>query len=165
MTTSTTKQQTKQTWDLPKVQEFATKMAAMQIASHLDFIESHHDKKTNHGKEIEAMDKLAAERKAEEFKKCGINSPLELVRHIAEFETNMHGATTSIEGDETCATLFNEKPTVWLEAKKLANMSEKQEEKMHHHYKKWMHDLADAFEYKVKVELTSDSSKITFSLK
>lgn len=160
-----TKQLIKQSWDLQKVQEFATKMAAMQIASHLYFIESHHDKKSHHSQEIEAMDKHAAELKAEELKKDGVDSPLALVRHIAEFETNMHGATTSIEGDESSATLFNEKPTVWLEAKKLANMDEDQEKKMLHHYKKWMHNLGKAFDYKVEAELNSDSSKITFSIK
>jgi len=58
LTASKTKQLTKQSWDLQKVQEVATKMAAMQIVSHLGFIESHHDKKSHHGKEIEAMDKL-----------------------------------------------------------------------------------------------------------
>ncbi|CAN5473033.1 hypothetical protein BH10CYA1_BH10CYA1_49850 [soil metagenome] len=77
----------------------------------------------------------------------------------------MFGATASIEGDDSRATLFNEKPVVWLEAKKLANLSREHEDKMHKHYKKWMHDLADAFDYKVQVELCSDSSKITFSRK
>jgi hypothetical protein len=163
LTTSITKQQLKQSWDLNKVQESATMMVAMQIASHLDFLESNHEK--SHGKEIEEMDKIAAHRKAQMMKKCGVTNPLELVRHLAEFETNMFGAEVSIEGDDSRATLSNEKPTVWLEAKKLANMNKEQEEKMHHHYKKWMHDLANAFGYKVQVQLTSDSSRITFSLK
>jgi len=165
LTASKTKQLTKQSWDLQKVQEVATKMAAMQIVSHLGFIESHHDKKSHHGKEIEAMDKLSAERKAEEMKRCGVLTPLDLVRHIAEFETNMHGSITSVEGDETAATLFNEKPNVWLEAKKLGDMDEDQEEEMHHLYKKWMKNLAKEFGFKVEVELDSDKSKITFSVK
>jgi tRNA nucleotidyltransferase/poly(A) polymerase len=146
------------------MQESAIKMSAVRIADHLDFLENHHDKK-EHRKEIEALDKLSAERKAEMMKGCGVKTPLELVRHIAEYETNMHGATVSIEGDDSVATLFNEKPTVWLEAKKLVKMNKEQEEKMHHHYKTWMHDLANAFGFKVKVELCPDSSKITFSLK
>jgi hypothetical protein len=159
LTTSITKQQIKQSWDLHKMQESATKMVAMQIGCRLHFIETHP------GKEIEALEKHAAQHKAEMLKGCGVTSPLELVRHIAEFETNMFGATASIEGDDSRATLFNEKPTVWLEAKKLAKLSKEQEELMGQHYKQWMLNLAEAFGYKAQVELGADgnSSKITFS--
>jgi hypothetical protein len=157
------RQQIKPSWDLQKVQKSATKMVAMQISDRLHFLESHRG--DHHGREITAMDRHAAQHKAEELKKCGVNSPIELVRHIAEFETNMHGATTSIQGDEKCATLFNENPTVWLEAKKLGKMTGKQEEKMLHHYKKWIHELADAFEYTAQVDMMPSGSQITFSLK
>ncbi|MDZ4835632.1 MAG: hypothetical protein SGJ27_17795 [Candidatus Melainabacteria bacterium] len=164
MTTSTTKQLIKQDWDLQKVRESATKMAALQIVNRLDFMEKNHEKK-EHGKELFAMEEHAAEKKAEVMKKAGVKSPLDLVRHIAEYEANMFGAKTSIEGDDSKATLFNEKPTVWLEAKKIAKMTDKQEEKMQHHYKEWMEHLAASFEFKTHTELSTDSWKITFSRK
>jgi len=51
MSSSMQKQQIKQTWDVKKLQEAATKMVAHKIASRLDFIQNHP------GKEIEDMER------------------------------------------------------------------------------------------------------------
>jgi len=160
MSTST-QNQIRPTWDVKKLQEAATKMVAHKIASRLHFIDS------RPGNEIEEMERSSAQLKARMLKECGVKTPLDLVKHMAEFEVNVFNAEASVSGDENTAVLNNEKPTVWLEAKKMVQMSKEQETKMHHHYKQWNEDLAEAFGFKAQVEISPDGnkSKITFSRK
>lgn len=161
MTTSFQKQQIKQTWDVKKLQDCATKMVAEKIAGRLKCIEKHP------GKEIEEMEKASAHLRSETMKKCGVKTPMDLVKHLAEFEVNMFGTQASIGGEEKNAVLYNEKPTVWLEAKKLIHLTKAQEETLQHHYCQWMEHLAQGFGFKADVEVANDgnSSQITFSSK
>jgi len=103
--------------------------------------------------------------KAEMMKQCGVKTPMDLAKHLAEMEVNMFGAQASVEGDDQKAVLFNEQPTVWLEAKKLIKMSKEQEQTMQKHHRQWMEDLAQGLGFKAQVEYGTDanSSKITFS--
>jgi hypothetical protein len=159
MSSSIQKQKIKPTWDVKKMQEAATNMVSHKIASRLQCIENHP------GKEIEEMEKHCAQMKAEVIKQYGVRTPMDLVKHLAEFEVNMFGAEASIEGNDQQATLINEKPTVWLDAKKQTHLSKDQEMKMQKHYRQWMDDLAQQFGFKAQVEIAHDgnSSKITFS--
>ena len=113
MSTSIQKQKLTQTWDTKKLQEAATRMVAHQITTRLQFMEKHP------GKEIEDLEKASAQSKAEMMKQHGVKTPMDLVKHLAEFEVNMFAAEASIEGTDQNAVLLNEKPTVWLEAKKM----------------------------------------------
>ena len=117
MSSSIQKQKIKATWDVKKMQETATKMMSHQISGRLQSIEK------QPGKEIDAMEQQCAHLKAQCMKESGVKTPMDLVRHLAEFEVNMFGSEASIEGNDRTAVLINEKPTVWLEAKKQSNMT------------------------------------------
>jgi len=161
MSTSAHAQKVKQTWDVKKMQEAAVKMSAHRIVGRLHFMEKHP------GKEVDEMENVSAICKAEMMKKCGVKTPMDLVKHIADFEVNMFGTEASIEGEEKHAIMVTEKSTVWLEAIKLGKMTKEQEALMQTHYRQWIDSLAKAFDFKAKLEITKDghSSKITFSQK
>ncbi len=153
------KQSVKANWPIQKIQQEMTRIIASKIITRLRFMEN--------GNEafIEKFEKISAEQVANAFKKSGVKTPLDLVEHMAERAANLFGAQVQYAGDARSATLFNEKPTVWLEAKKNANMNVKQEQLMHKHYENWQRDLASAFGFSAKVEITNngDSSIVTFT--
>jgi predicted RNA-binding protein Jag len=97
----------------------------------------------------------------------GIKTPLDLVRHMAEFEVNLFGAEASISGDDNEAVLFNEKPAPWLEAKKIAKMNQEQEKEMQKHHEQWLKHLAEKLVFNIKFETAADvnSETLTFSRK
>jgi predicted RNA-binding protein Jag len=159
MSSSMQKQKIRPSWDAKKMQEAATKLVAHKIACQISLVEKCAEP------QVEETQRLSASRKAEMLKQSGVNTPLSLVEHLAELEVNLFNADVSISGDNREATLFNENPTVWLEAKKIARITRAQDEKMQRHYKQWMEYLAREFGWHAKVEISpnGDTSKITFS--
>jgi len=161
MSTSMQTEKIKQSWDIKEMQEAATKMVSHKIASRINFLEKHP------GKEIEEMEKASAHLNAEKMKKCGVKTPLDLAKHLAEYEVNMFGAEASVSGDDDHAVLTNEKSPVWLETKKSNNLSKDQQTTMQTHYSNWMEDLAQGLGFKAHVDIAKDgnTSQITFSRK
>lgn len=154
----TTQTQVRPTWDVRKIQEAATMLVAHKIASRIQVIER------CAGNEVEKMEKSSALLKAQMLKDCGVKTPMDLVNHLAEFEANMFNSQVSIGGTDKNAFIVNERPTVWLEAKRIANFSKEQESRMQQHYKEWMEYLAEALGFQATVEIAPDGnrSKITF---
>jgi len=147
-----------QTWDIKKMQAAATKMVSHKIATRIHFLKKHH------AKEIDEMEKSAAHLEAEELMRSGVKTPLDLVKYLAEYEVNMFGSEASISGDDQCAVLINEKPTVWLQAKHDGSLDGHQSEAMQEHYTAWMKHLGHKLGFKAHVEIAKDgkSSKVTF---
>ena len=161
MTTSTKMQKIKQSWDINKLQQEATKMVSHKIASTLHILKKHP------GKEISEMEKVSAHITADMLKNCGIKTPMDLAKYLAEYEVNMFGSEASISGDDHCAVLINEKSTVWLETLEANDFSEKQIETMHEHFSSFVKHLGHGLGFKTHVEIADDgrSSKITFTEK
>jgi len=160
MTTSLQKQPIKQSWPIEKIQEAARHFAGFIISDKLLLLE-------NSPQAADPLCEQSAERKAELFKSLGVKTPMDLVRHMAEFEVNLFGAQASISGDDNKAVLFNEKPAAWLEAKKIANMSPEQEKEMQKHHEQWLKNLAEKLGFSVEVDMAADrnSETLTFSRK
>ena len=161
MSTSMQTEKIKQSWDLQKIQEEATKMVSHKIASTIHILKKHP------GKEIKEMEKVSAHITADMLKNCGVKTPMDLVKYLAEYEVNMFGAEASISGDDQCAVLINEKPTVWLETLKANDFSEEQIETMQEHFISFMKHLGHGLGFKAHIEIAEDgnSSKITFTEK
>ncbi len=160
---NTTMQATKikQSWTVTDMQAAATKMVSHKIASRINFLDKHH------AKEIDQMEKASAHLNAEMLIRDGVKTPLDLAKHLAEYEVNMFGSEASISGDSECASLISEKSAVWLETKQANNLSEDQIKAMHDHYSSWMKHLGHRLGFKVHIELTEDgnSSTVTFRVK
>jgi hypothetical protein len=97
----TTIQKTKvqPTWDVKKIQESAALIAASNVSTAIAEIAPHGS---------EAIKKYAeawtTNGKLVGIKKAGIKNPLELVKYLAEFESNVFGSVVEIWGDETSAS-------------------------------------------------------------
>ena len=102
------------------------------------------------------MEKASAQLNSDVLQAAGIKNPLDLVKHLAEYEVNMFGSEASISGDENCATLINEKSQVWLETIKQNNLSSEQIETMLDHYGAWMKHLGHRFGYKVHIDFAKE---------
>jgi predicted RNA-binding protein Jag len=155
------KHSVKPQWTLGQVRHEAARMAAGTIVARMKMME-----KVSPA-QIKRFVKVSAKEKAKFFKSCGVKSPLDLVKFMAEHEVNMFGAKARIAGDENQALLINEKPTVWLEAKRLAAMNEKQEKAMTRQYETWMKELGSALGFSTRVQITKHGlgSTITFAQK
>jgi hypothetical protein len=154
-TISKQKQAVKADWPVEKIREEMTKVIAGKIITQLRFIEE------NSAHSVEKFDKLSAQQIAEMLKKNGVRTPLELTKYMAEHQANLFGAKVQYAGDERSATLFNDNPTVWLQAKKLGNMNAKEEKIMQKHFENWNQFLAESFEFTAKVDFANDGSAFT----
>jgi hypothetical protein len=157
MTQAIQKQDIQPSWSVQQIQDHLVKMIVEKIQTNIQL------KEQGVIGDIDKLEKESAIQKAERFKKAGVKSPLELVKRLAELAVNMTGSKVSIAGTDTEATLLNEEPKVWLEAKKVLN--EDEQKRMLTSFQSWMVDLGDAFGFKTNIDLANDgkTSKITFS--
>lgn len=161
MTTLVQKHSIQPKWSIGELRREATRMVASSIVARIKMME-----KAPAG-QVNKFVKSSAKEKASFFKACGVQSPLDLVKFLAEHEVNMFGSRAKISGDEDSAFVINEWPRVWLEAKRLAPMNHKQEQMMIHQYETWMQELGKTFGFTTKVQITKKGcgSTITFSRK
>jgi hypothetical protein len=159
--TATKPQMIKQSWDVKRMQEEATKMVSHKIAARIRFLKKHS------GKEIDEMEKVSAHVYADSLKDRGVKTPMDLVKYLAEYEVNMFGAGASIGGDDQCAVLINQKSAVWLATLQANDFSEEQIETMQDHFSGWMKHLGHGLGFKAHIEILDDGngSKITFTQK
>jgi hypothetical protein len=158
MTQAIQKQSIQPSWSVLQMQDHIVKMIVNKIQMRI--------KMEDAGKipDMAELEKATALNKADCMKKAGVNSPLELVKRLAELTVNMTGSKVSIAGADSQATLIYEEPKVWLEAKKV--LSDSQQKKMSDQFQTWMKSLGDAFGYDTKVEFgcePGDCAKITFA--
>ena len=82
MTTALQKQSINPSWPVEKIREAAACFAGMMISDKLSLFQQSPE-------EIEALSRESAQKRAELFKSKGVKSPMDLVRHMAEFEVNL----------------------------------------------------------------------------
>ena len=150
------KQNVQANWPVERMQKEFTKMIAGKIISRLKLVES------GHQNAVDKFAEISAKQVAEMLKLNGVKTPLDLVKYMAEHQANLFGAKVQYAGDEKSATLFNENPTVWLEAKRIANLTPQQEELMRKEYENWKRNLAESLGFKAEVEIDKSGSQVTF---
>ncbi|MBI4533351.1 MAG: hypothetical protein HY711_05325, partial [Candidatus Melainabacteria bacterium] len=133
-------------WPVTKVQEESAKALARQFMAAFEVLSGYGAQAT------EAFDKKVLQGKTEHYRALGVKTPLDLIKAMAESESNIFGSTIEIWGDDSKASLTYKACGMWNAIQKLQKMTPEMEEKMGNHFETCIHNLAKEFGFKAEVK-------------
>jgi len=143
-------------WSPKQIQEATVKtMAQNCLASHATVGKFGPDA-------VKELDKQLINGKVEYYKKVGVKTPVDLVKAMAEFETNVFGSKIQIQGDEKQASLIYESCAIWNTMKEIGKFTPKQEEEMGAGFEQCMQNLGKEFGFKTEIKFEEPCATITF---
>lgn len=144
------------TWTLIKVQEEAARAAATAMVTTMTVLAKHGEKAVEEFRTEMHKHKLA------HFKTLNVKTPYDLVKAIAEFETNVFGSKIEIWGDEKEAGMTYQNCAMWNAISKIAPLTPEQEEKMGKDFGTCMTTMADKLGFKTTIEMGKEVCTINF---
>ena len=149
MTAVVQKTKVQPTWDIAKVREGAAAVAVNGMVSALtvldkDGLVKYEEQWTNN--------------KVENIKKHNVKTPLDLVKAIAEFETNVFGSVIDYSGDENSATYSYESCGCYNVAMLDGKFTPELGEKLEKVFEQSTQRLAKSFGFKVTVKKEGSES-------
>jgi hypothetical protein len=158
-TTTPTKKLVEPTWTIKQNQEAAAAIAANMCFSAKSVLEKHGDKAL-----LAEYEKTVRAGKVQHYKTLGVKTPLELVKAMAETETNVFGSQIEISGDEKSASLNYVSCAMWNSMEKMmGKMSKEQEEKAGASMQNCVMETAKEFGFTGEVKLGEKTCTITFT--
>lgn len=157
MTTTLSKTQVEAKWTISQIQEHATRamvancMAANMVLEKLG------------PQAVEEYQQATLNNRIEYFKTLNVKTPLELIKAMAEWETNVFGSKIVISGDDTKASLEYIECGCWNAMQKCGKLTPAIEEKMGKNFQKSVEMIAKAFGFKGELKLDGQTAIITFN--
>src|SRR5262245_29693714 len=121
--TTLTKTEIKPTWKLTELQENLSRAWVNQYSAAMGVICKHAPQA------IEEFEAAIRANKVQYFKSKNVKTPVELVKAMAEFETNAFGSKIEIWGDDKEATMHYNFCGIYNAMQKYGNMTPEQMEK------------------------------------
>jgi hypothetical protein len=157
-TTTPTKKVVEQTWTTQQIQEAAAAMAANMCFSAKSVLQEHGDMAL-----LNKYENTVRQGKIEHYKALGVKTPFELVKAMAETETNVFGSKIEISGDDKHAELHYLSCAMWNQMeKKMGCMTPEQQEKAGASFQNCVMETAKAFGFKGEVKMGEKDCTITF---
>lgn len=144
-------------WPVTKVQEESSKALARQFLAAFEVLSKFGPQA------VEEFDKKLLNGKTEYYKNLGVQTPLDLIKAIAESESNIFGSSIEIWGDDTKASLTYKVCGMWNAMQKLQKMTPEMEEKMGNHFETCIHNLAKEFGFNAEVKFEEPCATLTIS--
>lgn len=155
--TTTTKTRVEQTWALAKVQEEAARVFARNCFTAMTVLEKV-------GPEaVKQYQEAMLKNKVEFFKAQGVKTPLELVKAMAEFETNVFGSKVVVVGDEKSASLEYETCACMNAMKSEGLIKPEMMEKMGKNFAQQTELLGKEFGFKGEMKMVGEKAEVCFS--
>jgi hypothetical protein len=101
--------------------------------------------------------------KVQLLKSFGVNSPLDLVKAMAELDANLYGSQVAIAGDDNKAELTYETCAVWNAMKEIGNFTKEQEQQMGQGFEACSAKTIKEFGYKSETKFDGDRATVTIS--
>ncbi len=160
MTTSTpTKKIVEATWTVKQIQEAAAAMAANMCYSAKSVLMEHGDMAL-----LNKYENTVRHGKIEHYKALGVKTPIELVKAMAETETNVFGSQIAIMGDDKSATMNYISCAMWTQMEKMmGKMTPEQQEKAGASFQNCVMETAKAFDLKGECKMGDKTCTITFT--
>lgn len=156
MTTATTKTKVQGTWALTKVQEDAARVMSSSCMTAMTVLEKF-------GPEaVKQYQDAILKNKVDFYKTMNVKTPMDLVKAIAEFETNVFGSKIVISGDEHTATMEYEECACFNQMKKNPNFKPEMMEKMGKSFAENTEKLAKEFGFKGEMKMVGETASMTF---
>jgi len=158
-TTTPTKKLVEATWTTKQIQEAAAAMAANMCFSAKSVLMKHGDMAL-----LNEYENTVRQGKIEHYKALGVKTPIELVKAMAETETNVFGSQIEIVGDDKTATLNYISCAMWNQMEKMmGKMTPEQQEKAGASFQNCVSETAKAFDLKADVKMGDKTCTITFT--
>ncbi|MBS1954767.1 MAG: hypothetical protein JST89_11305 [Cyanobacteria bacterium SZAS-4] len=158
-TTTPTKKVVEQTWTVKQIQEAASAMAANMCFSAKSVLMEHGDMAL-----LTKYENAVRKGKIDHYKALGVKTPIELVKAMAETETNVFGSEIEIMGDDKSATLNYLSCAMWNQMEKMmGKMTPEQQEKAGASFQNCVMETAKAFDLKGDVKMGEKACTITFT--
>ncbi|CAN5211895.1 hypothetical protein BH10CYA1_BH10CYA1_43630 [soil metagenome] len=158
-TTTPTKNLVEATWTVKQIQEAAAAMAANMCFSAKSVLMKHGDMNL-----LNEYETTVRHGKIEHYKALGVKTPIELVKAMAETETNVFGSQIEIMGDDKSATLNYVSCAMWNQMEKMmGKMTPEQQEKASASFQNCAMETAKAFDLKADVKMGEKACTITFT--
>lgn len=144
-------------WNVEKVREISSHIVANQFMAGWTVISKYGDSA------LEEFGKEIAHRKASHYKSIGVKSPLDLVRAIAETESNVFGSKITFWGDEKSASMSYDSCAMWEAMQKSCGSScASTEEKLGKHFAHQTEIFAKEFGFKPEMNFGENTCTISF---
>jgi len=101
--------------------------------------------------------------KVQLLKSFGVNSPLELVKAMAELDANLYGSQVAIAGDDNKAELTYEACAVWNALKEIGNLTKEQEQQMGRDFEACDAKTIKEFGYKSETKMNGNRVTVIVS--
>ncbi len=158
-TTTPTKKLVEATWTTKQIQEAAAAMAANMCFSAKSVLTKHGDQAL-----LAEYENTVRQGKIKHYKTLGVKTPMDLVKAMAETETNVFGSQIEISGDDHAATLNYIQCAMWNQMEKLmGKMTPEQEEKAGASFQNCVMETGKAFGLKTDVKMGEKACTITFT--
>lgn len=154
--TSAVKEQIKATWTTKELQETVSKVLVNNYMINTKMFEKLTPELRN-----EWYD-MIAESKANHYMSLNVKTPLELVKAMAEFESNVFGSKIIISGDDHKATMEYEECGCWNMMQKSTCFTPEMGEKLGNCFKTMTEHLSKKFSFQHELVMDEKGAKITF---
>jgi hypothetical protein len=144
-------------WNLTQVQEGAARAQANLFLAAMTFI-------AKQGEEAhKEFASLVRAGKVEYYKSLGVNTPIQLAKAIAEFETNVFGSKVEVGGDDHQAQIVYNQCAMWNAIEKHGKLTPAQQEKFGTNFQSCMTELGREFGLKSEVCMGEPCCTVTFT--
>lgn len=148
------------TWTTTKIQEEAVRVMATQFVTAMGLLH-----KVGGEAAVQEMKTAMQQHKAEYFKGLGIKTPLELVKAMAEFDTNVFGSKVEFWGDEHTASLKYVSCGFWNAMEKHNLVKEECKTEMSKGFGACMQALGTQFGFTTEAEMCTVEKSATVTFK
>jgi hypothetical protein len=157
MTTATTKERVQSNWPVSKVQQETARVMSNNCFNAMTILEKA-------GPEfVKQYNEAILKSKVDFYRTLGVKTPLELVKAMAEFETNVFGSKIVFWGDDKTASLEYEECACMEQMKKNPNFKPEAMEKMGKFFAENTEKLAKEFGFKGEMKMTGPAAQLTFT--
>lgn len=156
MTTATTKERVQQTWPVSKVQQETARVLSNSCFNAMTILEKA-------GPEfVKQYNDAILASKVDFYRSIGVKTPMDLVKAMAEFETNVFGSKIVFFGDDKTASLEYEECACLEQMKKNPNFKPEAMEKMGKFFAENTEKLAKEFGFKGEMKMNGQTAQLTF---
>jgi hypothetical protein len=147
------------TWNTKQIQEETSRVLATQFVTTMGLLH-----KVGGEAAVKEFKTAMEAFKVEHFKGLGVKTPYELVKAIAEFDTNVYGSKVEIWGDEHTASMKYVSCGMWAAMEKHNLIKPEMKEEMSKGFGTCMQSLGQKFGFTTEAEMctTEKTATVTF---
>jgi len=144
-------------WNTTQIQEQVTRIYSTQMMTAQQVLAKYGEQA------MEEFSNAMRANKINYYRSLNVTTPIELVKAMSEFETNVFGSKIEIWGDDKSATLKYIQCGMWNALKTHGKLNAQQEEQMGAKFEQCMSAMTHELGFKMETKFEGESCTMTFS--